>query len=256
MIIDTHAHLYYPEILSNLDEILDNAQEAGIGRIIIPAVDIKTSETILNLISKYDMLYAALGLHPCDIKDTDESEFKIIEEMLSEDKVVGVGETGLDYYWDKTYNEKQKAFFRRHLELASSYNLPVIIHTRDSMKEAIGVIKNFESEISCQFHCFSGDEEDLDYVLGKGKFYVSFCGNLTYKNFDAINLIEKVPTDRLLSETDSPFLTPVPHRGKKNQPAFLVNTINRISEIKKMDKGNLIDELKRNTKKLFGKIKL
>ncbi|MDD5361518.1 MAG: TatD family hydrolase [Ignavibacteria bacterium] len=254
MIIDTHAHLYYPDIISNLDEILDNARESGIGKIIIPAVDIKTCETILNLTSKHDMLYAALGLHPCDIKETEESEFKILEDMLTEKKVVGIGETGLDYYWDKTYNDKQKLFFKRHLELASSYKLPVIIHTRDSMKDALEVIRNLKSEITCQFHCFSGDEEDLEYVLGKENYYVSFCGNITYKNFDALDLIEKTPIERLLSETDSPFLTPVPYRGKKNQPAYVVNTINKIAEIKKTDKDILIDALLSNTEKLFRNI--
>lgn len=251
MIIDTHAHFYFPEILDNIDEVIDNALKAGIGKIIIPAVDFKTCDIILGLVSKYDLLYAALGLHPGDIKDTDESEFYKLEPLLKESKVVGIGETGLDYYWDKSYNDKQKAFFRNHLELAAVTNLPVIIHTRDSVADAIEMTMQYKDRIKAQFHCFSGSIDELRAVIGIENFFVSYCGNITYKKSDAVILVENTPAEKMLSETDSPFLAPMPHRGKKNQPAYVVDTIKKIAKIKSVDEQYLIDEMRKNAEKVF-----
>ncbi|MCE1165903.1 MAG: TatD family hydrolase [Bacteroidetes bacterium] len=251
MIIDTHAHFYFPEILENIEEIIDNSLKAGVEKIIMPAVDFKSCETILGLVSKYNMLYAALGLHPGDIKNLDESEFYKLEPLLKENKVVGIGETGLDYYWDKTYNDKQKVFFRNHLELAAKYNLPVIIHTRDSVAEAIEITNEYRHRIKAQFHCFSGNTDELKQIISCENFYVSYCGNITYKKSDSVTLVENTPVEKMLSETDSPFLAPMPHRGKKNQPAYVVDTIRKIAKIKNMDENTLIDAIHKNTEIVF-----
>jgi len=251
MIIDTHAHFYFPEILDNIGEILDNAAEAGVEKIIIPAVDLRTCDIILELTSKYEMLYAALGFHPGDIKEMDESEFQKLDSLLGENKVVGVGETGLDYYWDKTYVYKQKRFFRIHLELALKHGLPVIIHTRDSVADSIEITNEFRNRIKAQFHCFSGTEEELEKIISCDGFFVSFCGNITYKKFEGLGLVEKTPVEKLLSETDSPFLAPMPHRGKKNQPAYVVDTIKKISKVKNIEQRELIAQLRKNTEQVF-----
>lgn len=253
MIIDTHAHLYYPELSENINEIIDNALQSGIKKIIVPAIDIETTEKILKLTAIHDIIYAVIGFHPCDITKLSEKDFQTLENYLNEDKVVGIGETGLDYYWDKTYKDKQIDFFKRHLELSEKYDLPIVIHTRDSIKDAISIIADSSNKCSGQFHCFSGDEKDLEDVLNLNTYFVSFCGNITYKNFESLDIVKNAPLEKLIAETDSPFLTPIPNRGKKNQPAFVVNTIKKIAEIKNIDLKILEDNLEANTRILFKK---
>ena len=255
MIIDTHAHLYYENLLTDIDGILERAFKSGVERIIVPAVDLKTSEIIMGLADKFEMIYAAVGFHPCDIKEKNIGDIKFLEDFIKHEKTVAIGEIGLDYFWDKTYNELQKDFFRAQVELAANSGLPIIIHTRDSIKDAIEILKLTNmANLSGQFHCFSGDEEDLEKVLAFKNFYISYCGNVTYKKFSAINVVEKTPAEKLLAETDSPFLTPEPFRGKNNEPSRVIYSIRKISEIKKMDFDILKERLFENTKTLFKKI--
>ncbi len=253
MIIDTHAHLYYKELSDNLDLIIDNAAENGIEKIIIPAVDLKTSEEILKICDEYDSLYAAVGIHPSEVTAFKISELKYIEEFASHKKVVAIGEIGLDYYWDRSYIKEQKVFFNELIELANGRNLPVIIHTRDSVEDAINIVKDRYQEgiTSGQFHCFSGNIEQMKIILDLNNFYLSFGGNITYKSYKDYSLIEYLPLENLLFETDSPFLPPVPHRGEKNQPAFIIHTIEKISDIKKKDIDELKDIVYQNTNSLF-----
>lgn len=254
MITDTHAHLYYPEIISNIDEILSRAKDEGIERIIVPAVDLKTSENIIELSEKYDMIYCALGIHPCDVKNNELSVIDDIEKLLKHEKVVAIGETGLDYYWDKSNIEKQKLFFKLQIQLAKSYTLPIVIHTRDSVDDAIKIIKeNYDENLCGQFHCFSGNESQLIQITALNNFYVSYCGNITYKNFNQTEVVMNTPSDRILSETDSPFLPPVPYRGKKNEPSYIIHTLKKISEIKNYVYEDLLDSININVNKLFFK---
>ena len=253
MIIDTHAHLYYADLKDRIDEVLENARNNGITIIIAPAIDLKTSEAILELASKHEMIYAAVGFHPSDIPELNDKDFYSLESLLTEDKVVAIGETGLDYYWDITYKDKQKDFFKRHLELSAKYNLPVIIHTRDSVKDAISIIKEINLNVKGQFHCFSGDATDLQDAISLDTYCISYCGNITYKNFDALDLVRQTPVEKLLAETDSPFLTPVPHRGKKNEPAFVKHTIEKMGHLKGVTFEELVAQLEINTRNLFPK---
>ena len=252
MITDTHAHLYYPEINHYIDEILSRALDAGIERIIVPAVDLKTSKTIISMSEKYDMIYCALGIHPCDAGKHDLKVIDELEKLLQHEKVVAIGETGLDYYWDQSNIEKQKSFFRLQIEIAKSFKIPVVIHTRDSIDDAIDmIIENHNEDLCGQFHCFSGNSEQLNRILSIDNFYVSYCGNITYKNFTGTEVVRKTPDNKLLSETDSPFLPPVPFRGKKNEPANLIHTLNKISEIKNVESDKLIDSINGNVNNLF-----
>lgn len=252
MIIDTHAHLYYEDILNNIDEILKRAEDAGIEKIIAPAVDYKTSMQLLELTAKYPMVYAALGIHPTDVNKYEYDELEKIEKLFDNEKVVGVGETGLDYYWDTSYNDKQKEFFRLHIEIAKQRELPVIIHTRNSIDDAIQVVKdNYSEKLKGQFHCFDGTTEQLDKVMELNTFYVSFTGNVTYKKYAFTDTVAKVPMNRILSETDSPFLSPLPHRGKPNEPSYIVNTIKKIAEIKNISEDEMKKSLRENVKELF-----
>lgn len=254
MIIDTHAHLYYPELISETEEILSRAKDAGIERIIVPAVDLKTSGIIINLSEKYDMIYCSLGIHPCEVKNSDMKSLDEIEKLLGHEKVVAIGETGLDYYWDTSNIDNQKEFFIHQIRLAKAYGLPVIIHTRSSTEDAIKlIIENYDQNLSGQFHCFSGDNEQLNKVTELDNFFISFCGNITYKKFSDTDIILNCPESKMLSETDSPFLPPVPYRGKRNEPSYIVNTISRISEIKNIDTEKLKEKLYLNAKELFFK---
>lgn len=252
MIIDTHAHLYYPELSAHIEEILESSSEKDVKKIIVPAVDLKTAETVLKMTVNYNEIYAAIGFHPGDLKDYDVTDLKYLENYLKEDKVVAVGEIGLDYYWDTSEIKKQKMFFSEQLEIAKEFDLPVIIHTRESVDDAIQIVneKNPQS-LKGQFHCFSGNYQNLKNILELKNFYVSYCGNVTYKNYKALDIITKTPKERLLFETDSPFLPPVPFRGKINKPGYLIHTIEKISEILKVKSDELIKIVYNNTLNLF-----
>jgi len=252
MIIDTHAHLYYPEILGQLEEILLRARDAGVEKIIAPAIDLETSKTVLELSEKHEMIYCAIGIHPCDVNKNELDAIDEIEKLLDHEKVLAIGETGLDYYWDTSNAEKQKSFFQLQIELAKSHKLPIVIHTRNSTKDAIDIIcENYDEDLRGQFHCFSGNETQLNQILNLNNFYISFCGNITYKNFTDTDLILKAPNNRILSETDSPFLTPVPFRGKKNEPSYIIHTLSTIADIKEIDRSELLKTILKNVNNLF-----
>ncbi len=252
MIVDTHAHLYYEDIIKNIDEILKRAEDAGIEKIIAPAVDYKTSVQLLELCAKYPMVYAALGIHPTDVNKYEYDELEKIEKLFGNEKIVGVGETGLDYYWDTSYNDKQKEFFRLHIELAKDKGLPVIIHTRNSIDDAIHVVRdNYSEKLKGQFHCFDGTVEQLNRVMELNTFYVSFTGNVTYKKYAFGETIVQTPINKILSETDSPFLSPLPYRGKPNEPAYIVNTIKKIAEFKNVSEEDMKKRLRENVQAMF-----
>jgi TatD DNase family protein len=253
MLTDTHAHLYYPEILDSLPEILRRAEEAGIGRVIVPAVNLETSMKILDLSKEYEQIYCALGIHPCDVSKANPEEIIAIEKLLSQDKVVAVGETGLDYYWDTSNVEQQKDMFRKQIRIASQLKLPVIVHTRDSTDDAITLLKEEYEQypVRAHFHCFSGTLEQLSDCLSIPDSHVSFCGNITYKKSILDEVISAAPIDRLLSETDSPFLPPMPYRGKKNEPSFMINTLEKISNVKGIPESELLNVVSQNAEKFF-----
>lgn len=256
MIIDTHAHLYYPELKDKLDEIIERGISIGIEKIIIPAVEIKTSEEILDISEKHKIIYAAVGIHPTEVKNSKRDELKVLEKLLQHKKVVAIGEIGLDYYWDKDNIDEQKHFFIEQINIAKSYNLPIIIHTRNSIEDAINIIsKELDSKVKGQFHCFSGNIDNLNKVLSLNNFYISFCGNITYKNNKSSNLLKTIPYNKLLFETDSPFMTPVPIKNKTNEPANIIHTIKKISELTGVKYDDLIQIVNNNTYTLFTKLK-
>jgi TatD DNase family protein len=253
MIVDTHCHLYYDELNKNLEDTISKSEKAGIEKIIVPAVDLETSIQVTEMSEIYPMLYAVIGIHPCDIKDSNADVFEKLIPLFENKKVIGIGETGLDYYWDKSETEKQKEFFIHQLRLGKKYNLPVVVHSRDSVADAIKIIKSEYSEtLKIQMHCFSGNIEETNQLLELENIYFSFCGNVTFKNFHDFDIVRLIPVDRLLFETDSPFLTPMPFRGKTNFPYHIIHTINKISTIKNTPENELIDTVRENTKRFFG----
>lgn len=253
MIVDTHCHLYYDDLINNIPDILAKSGETGIDKIIVPAVDINTSNQIIELAGKYPMIYAAIGIHPCDIKENDIEILDKLIPFLENKKVVAIGETGLDYYWDKSNSVKQIEFFIKQIELAYKYNIPVIIHSRDAVKDIISIIiSEYKTGLKIHMHCFSGDVQEAEELLGLENVYFSFCGNVTYKNFRDTEVVKFIPEDRLLFETDSPFLTPVPFRGKTNYPYHIIHSIKKISEIKQIPESRLIQKVRENTARIYG----
>lgn len=252
MIIDTHSHLYFKSLLTDIDGILERAYNSGINKIIVPSVDLKTADIALKLSEMYEMIYPAVGFHPSDIKDIGIQELNKISDYIKHNKVVAIGEIGLDYYWDKSYNSKQIEFFREQIEIALESNLPVIIHTRESMPDAIEIVNSYKTRnIKGQFHCFSGNLDELNKVISMNNFCVSFCGNITYKNYKGKDVILNTPLDKILLETDAPFLTPLPVKKKANEPSNIIYTAQKIADLRNEDLENILDTSYRNSMNLY-----
>ncbi|MGH2575637.1 MAG: TatD family hydrolase [Ignavibacteria bacterium] len=256
MYIDTHAHLNYPAIKNNIDDILSRAQDSGIIKIIVPSTNYQTSIEIIELIEKYEILFGAVGIHPNDLNGFDESHIIKIEELTKNKKIVAVGEIGLDYYWKPYDKELQHKVLRAQLQIAKRNNLPVILHNRESSEDLMKIItEEYEDgKPGGQFHSFSGDIDMASKCVEMG-FYISFTGNITYKPNEktrmAYEIIKRTPIEMLLLETDSPYLPPVPYRGKQNEPSYLKYTTEKIAELKNMNVEEISKITTKNAEKLF-----
>ena len=235
MFIDTHAHLFYPNFEGELDEIISRAKENAIEYILVPATDIKTSEQVIDLTEKYEIVYGAVGVHPHDTKNWDSSFIPKIEKLAKNKKIVAIGEIGLDYYYDFSPKEKQIEAFKAQIDLALELDLPVIIHNRDSDEDMMEIIRSYcGSGLKGQFHCFNGSLQDAMELVGMN-FMISFTGNITFKKADGLrNILQHIPPENLLLETDSPFMTPEPHRGKRNEPSYVKFVAEKIAELHKL----------------------
>ncbi|MFI5212199.1 MAG: TatD family hydrolase [Ignavibacteria bacterium] len=256
MFIDTHAHLNYPDILKNLEDILKRAEDNGIESVIVPATTYKTSAEITELVQKHKMLYGAVGIHPTELKDFEDEHISGIELLAKEDKIIAIGEIGLDYYWEPYDKELQQRIIKAQFQIAKQAGLPVIIHNRNSTDDLMTIVKEeYEGgKLKGQFHSFSGDEENAKECLQMG-FYISFTGNITYKpnagTLIAYEIVRNTDVHHLLLETDTPYLPPVPYRGKQNEPSYVKYTAAKIAELK----GISVEELGKvttvNAKKLY-----
>ena len=253
MFIDSHAHLFLPNFKEDIDEVVARAKEAGIKYIIVPATDIETAKQTLELTKKYDMVYGTAGVHPHDTKDWDSSFIPQIEELAKNEKMVAIGEIGLDYYYDFSPKEKQIEAFKAQIELAIKLDMPIIVHNRESDEDIMNTIRSYKgSGLRGQFHCFNGSKEDAKELINLGHF-ISFTGNITFKKANSLReTLKNIPARYLLTETDSPFMTPVPHRGKRNEPAHVKLVAEKIAEVHniRVEDVNRITEY--NTYKLFG----
>jgi TatD DNase family protein len=256
MYIDTHAHLNYNELKKDLQDILKRAFDSGVEKIIVPATDYKSSLEITELVQKYEMLFGAVGIHPTELKDFEESQLGEIENLAMEKKIVAIGEIGLDYYWEPYDKELQNRVLYSQIQIAKRCNLPVILHNRNSSEDLIRIVENeYDNRtLKAQFHSFSGDIEMAKKCFDMG-FYISFTGNITYKprvdTFIAYEIVKACPDDRLLLETDTPYLPPVPYRGKKNEPAFIKHTAQKIAELKSITIDELAVKTTNNAEKFF-----
>ena len=252
--IDTHTHLFLKQFEDDIDDVIEIAIRSGITKMFLPNISSETTDSMLQLCEKYpENCFAMMGLHPCDVKkETMEKELFHVEEMLEKEKFIAVGEIGLDLYWDKTTLEIQKMAFEFQIELAKKHKLPIVIHVRDSFEQAIEIVENLNDEnLSGVFHCFTGNVDDSKRITDLGNFYLGIGGVLTFKNSGVDKTIEKIDMKHLLLETDSPYLSPTPYRGKRNESKYIVNIAEKLSEIKGLEIEEIAKITTKNAQNLF-----
>ena len=252
MLIDTHTHLDDARYNDDREAMIARAREAGVEALLTIGCDLATSQAAVSLAEHYPFVYASVGVHPHEVKHIQGDWYGEFRRLAKSKKVVAYGEIGLDYHYNHSSPKEQRDRFREQIQLAHELALPVIIHTREAQEDTITILKEERaSEIGGVFHCFSGDAWLAKEALGLG-FYLSFSGILTFHNATALREIAKqTPLDRLLIETDCPYLTPVPYRGKRNEPAYVTHVATTLAELKNLPLQDLAIHTTRNTKQLF-----
>jgi len=246
--VDTHCHLVDPQFKKDLREVMNRAQACGITRIVNAGYDVATSKLAISMAREDDWLLPAVGIHPNEAAEESIKEMDKIEAMLAAEKVIAVGETGLDYYRDFSPREAQKVLFRMHITLAKENRLPLLIHTRNSVDDAIALLTSEDLHRGV-FHCYSGSYEQARQIIDLG-FYISFAGVLTVSR-RAREVMKKLPLDRLLLETDAPFLAPLSHRGKRNEPSYILETLYVAANVLDVRPNELEAIVDANAQRLF-----
>lgn len=249
---DTHAHIYLPEFEADREEMLKRADKEGVKRIILPAIDAETHQSLLDLAAAHPgTCLPMMGLHPCSVKENYREELRIAREYLEKGGFVAVGEIGLDFYWDKTFTDQQYLAFEEQIRWALEFDLPIAIHSRNATDECIEVVrKNQDGRLRGVFHCFSGNTDQARQVTGLG-FYLGIGGVLTFKNGGLDKVLEEMDLEKLILETDAPYLAPVPFRGKRNEPAYLRYVTEKLAELKGIPLTEISAITERNTCNLF-----
>ena len=252
MIFESHAHYDDAAFEKDRHQLLSEMNDSGIEYIINVSSDLELVRTTLEIVEKYDFMFAAVGIHPSDSAELDEEQFKWLEEQARKSKVVAIGEIGLDYYWKEPDREIQKIWFIRQLELAKKLKKPVIIHSRDAASDTLSILQSKEAEdVSGVIHCFSYTKETAKILLEKG-YYFGIGGVITFSNAKKlVEAVEYLPIDKILLETDSPYLAPVPNRGKRNSSLNIPYIAEKISEIKKIPYDVVIEKTNKNARELF-----
>ncbi|WP_110114662.1 TatD family hydrolase [Bacillus sp. CGMCC 1.16541] len=253
MLFDTHVHLNADQYESDLEEVIERAKEAGVENMVVVGFDRKTIHRAMEIVEQYDFIYAAVGWHPVDAIDMTEEDLEWIEELAAHPKVVAIGEMGLDYHWDKSPKDVQKDVFRKQVRLARKVKLPIIIHNRDATEDVVEILReeNVE-EVGGIMHCFTGSLEIAKQCIDMN-MYISFGGPVTFKNAKKPKEVAtELPLDRLLIETDCPYLTPHPYRGKRNEPGYVTYVAEQIAKLKGITYEELAQKTTANAKKLFG----
>ncbi len=268
MYIDSHAHLFYEDFRQDLPDVMRRARDAGVEVIVVPGTTLETSKEAVELAQQYPFVFACVGYHPHEAQHATDALLKEIEDLSAAEKVVAIGEVGLDFHYDFSPRERQIEVFRKQLSIAVRKNLPVVVHTRESMKEAIDAVAYVVAENACWrrteherikgmsalrgvFHCFTGTVEEANRLFELG-FLVSYPGIVTFMNSPVIDALKSIGLDRILIETDSPYLSPVPLRGKRNEPANVVLVANKVAEVFGMAPHEVGRITSANSRALFG----
>ena len=253
MLFDSHCHLNDEKLLANVDEVIKSANEAGVTHFLVVGWDKESSYKAVELAEKYENVYAAIGFHPENIFDVSEDDFNETLDLYKHPKVVAIGEIGLDYHWTKEpeKRELQKKYFIRQIEFANKHHLPISIHNRESTEDCVEILKEHTPKFGGVMHCYSGSVETMNEVI-KLDLHIALGGTVTFTNAKTPKEVaEAVPLDKLLIETDAPYLTPHPHRGEKNEPKYICLVLEEIARIKDMSKKHLEDVIYKNTCRLF-----
>lgn len=252
-LIDTHAHLYSKKFETDRDEMIHRAIAAGVTKMYLPNIDATTIDAMLDLEAAFpDNCFAMMGVHPCSINADYDRELAIVEQHLGDRKWAGVGETGIDLYWDKTFLKEQQIAFARQIEWAKDLNLPVIIHARESNEECLELVKaGQDGRLRGIFHCFSGTAEQARRMIELG-FMLGIGGSVTYAKSELPEVLKQVPLEHIVLETDAPYLPPVPYRGKRNESAYIKLVAEMLSEIKVLPLAQIAKVTTANAARMFG----
>ncbi len=252
MLFDTHVHLNDDQFNDDLEEVIERARLNGVGRVVVVGFDEKTIKRAIELIDAYDFMYAAIGWHPVDAIDLTDDYLEWIEELTAHPKVVAIGEIGLDYHWDKSPKDVQQVVFRRQIQLAKRLDLPIIIHNREATEDVVTILEEEGAkEVGGIMHCFSGSPETAKRCLDMN-FYISLGGPVTFKNaVKPKEVAKEVPLDRLLIETDCPYLAPHPFRGKRNEPSYVKLVAEQIADLKGISFDEVAKATTENANRLF-----
>lgn len=251
MFIDTHAHIYSEEFKDDLENMLANAANSGITDIYMPNIDSTSIDEMMRIATKHKNCHAMMGLHPCYVKENYKEELAIVEKNLADHTFSGVGEIGIDLYWDKTFAEEQEIAFRRQIALAKEHGLPFVIHSRDSLDITIDIVTELQDgSLSGIFHCFNGTLDQAKRIMDTG-FLMGIGGVITYKNSGVDKVVADIPIEFLVLETDAPYLSPVPYRGKRNECAYISVIADKLAEIKEITKSEIGALTTINTNKIF-----
>lgn len=251
-LVDTHTHLYLEEFGHDREEVVKRAISSGVDRLMLPNIDKGSINGMLALADQFpENCLPMIGLHPTSVKSDYMDELAVIESWINQRKFFGIGECGIDLYWDKTYAIEQEFVFRHHIDLARNYDLPLIVHIRDSFNEVISVLKDVnKKDLRGIFHCFSGSTEQANLAIHYG-FSLGLGGVITFKNNKMQETLKHIDLQHLVLETDAPFLAPTPYRGKRNEPSYVPLIARMVAEIKGIDVEVVAEATTANAKKLF-----
>lgn len=257
MLVDTHAHIYLERFTADFPPMLERARAAGVSQIVMPAIDVPSIERALDLAEKHDGLYVMAGLHPSEVKDATGLDFDEVVRLSREAKVVAIGESGLDYYWDRSFDDKQHDFLKRHIALAVESDLPLILHNREATDDILALLADARAEsaepsrLRGILHCFTDDADRARQARELG-FLIGIGGVLTFRNSGLAEALVDVPLEWMVLETDAPYLAPHPHRGKRNEPAYVRLVAERLAEVKGRTLDEIADITSRTARALFG----
>lgn len=253
MLIDTHAHLYAEQFDQDRDAMIQRAKNAGLDRILLPNIDLSSIDGMLQLSEDYpEFCYPMMGLHPCSVQQGFQKDLQEIFERLNHEKIIAIGEIGIDLFWDKSTLEYQRIAFREQVQWAKQMNLPIVIHARDSYNELFEELNVLNDDsLRGVFHCFTGSKQQAEKILSYGDFYLGLGGVLTYKNSGLGKFIADLPLNKLILETDAPYLPPVPHRGQRNESAYTLLVAEKLAELYQLSLHDIGQQTSENALKLF-----
>ena len=251
-LIDSHTHIYLHQFDADRKAMLERARNIGVTKFFLPAIDSESTQAMLKLEETYPgECFAMMGLHPCSVNEGYKNELELVEQWLGKRSFSAIGEIGLDFYWDKTFTDQQYEAFRIQVEWALQYDLPINIHTRNAMQETINVVKEFKGRgLKGIIHCFTGSYESAKQIINTG-FLLGIGGVVTYKNAGLAETLSRIPLEHLVLETDAPYLTPVPFRGKRNESSYLQYVVSQLSEIYKTTPEDVGEITSMNCLKLY-----